>query len=87
MTSTVVQARGLSKSYGSLTALDNVDLTITENKIYGLLGRNGAGKTTIMQLLTGQIFPDAGELQVFGAAPAENGDVLSQLCFIAESQK
>lgn len=87
MTSTVVRARGLTKRYGTFTALDAVDLTLEENRIYGLLGRNGAGKTTAMQLLTGQIFPNAGELEVFGRAPAEHAAVLRHLCFIAETQR
>ncbi|MGV1008362.1 MAG: ABC transporter ATP-binding protein [Dermatophilaceae bacterium] len=83
----VVRVRGLTKRYGSVTALDQVDLTFEEGKVYGLLGRNGAGKTTIMQTLTGQIFPTTGEVEVFGAAPAENADVLRRLCFVAEAQK
>lgn len=87
MTRTVVRASGLTKRYGSFTALDGVDLQIEEGRIYGLLGRNGAGKTTIMQLLTGQIFPNGGELEVFGRTPAEHADVLRRMCFIAESQR
>ncbi|RUR03321.1 ABC transporter ATP-binding protein [Labedella endophytica] len=83
----VVRASGLTKTYGSFTAIDGIDLSFEENRIYGLLGRNGAGKTTIMQLLTGQIFPDGGRLEVFGREPAEHVDVLSRICFIAESQK
>jgi ABC-2 type transport system ATP-binding protein len=86
-TQPVVKARGLTKTYGSFTALDAIDLTFEPGRIYGLLGRNGAGKTTAMQLLTGQIFPDGGSLEVFGRAPAEHADVLSRICFIAESQK
>jgi ABC-2 type transport system ATP-binding protein len=87
MTATVVRASGLIKRYGSFTAVDAVDFVIEENRIYGLLGRNGAGKTTIMQVLTGQLFPDGGTLEVFGREPAEHADVLRRLCFIAESQR
>ena len=87
MTGTAVRATGLTKRYGSFTAVDAVDFTLEENRIYGLLGRNGAGKTTIMQLLTGQLFPDGGTLDVFGREPAEHADVLRQMCFIAESQR
>jgi ABC-2 type transport system ATP-binding protein len=87
MTRTVVRANGLTKRYGSFTAVDAVDLNFEENRIYGLLGRNGAGKTTIMQILTGQLFADAGELEVFGREPAEHADVLRRMCFIAESQR
>ncbi|WP_127794717.1 ABC transporter ATP-binding protein [Agromyces sp. LHK192] len=87
MTRTVVRASGLTKQYGTFTALDRVDFTLEENRIYGLLGRNGAGKTTIMQLLTGQLFPNGGELEVFGRTPAEHAEVLRQMAFIAESQR
>ncbi|KRC61286.1 ABC transporter ATP-binding protein [Agromyces sp. Root81] len=87
MTGTVVRATGLTKRYGSFTAVDAVDFSLEENRIYGLLGRNGAGKTTIMQLLTGQLFANAGRLEVFGREPAEHADVLRRMCFIAESQR
>lgn len=87
MTRTVVRATGLTKRYGSFTALDAVDFELQEHRIYGLLGRNGAGKTTIMQLLTGQLFPNGGEVEVFGRTPAEHADVLRRMCFIAESQR
>ena len=87
MTRTVVRVSGLTKRYGSFTAVDSVDFALEENRIYGLLGRNGAGKTTVMQMLTGQLFPDDGELDVFGRTPAEHADVLRRMCFIAESQR
>ncbi len=83
----IVRARGLTKRYGSFTAIDDIDLTLGEGRIYGLLGRNGAGKTTIMQLLTGQLFANEGELTVFGRPPAEHSDVLRRICFIAEAQR
>lgn len=85
--SAVVEVRGLTKKYRSVTALDSVSFTIEENSITGLLGRNGAGKTTIMQMLTGQSFPTSGAVSVFGADPVENEAVLSQTCFIKESQR
>ncbi|MWB98893.1 ABC transporter ATP-binding protein [Agromyces seonyuensis] len=84
---TVARTRGLTKRYGSFTALDSVDVSFTEHRIYGLLGRNGAGKTTLMQLLTGQLFASEGEIEVFGRTPVEHSDVLRRLCFIAESQR
>lgn len=84
----VIELKGLTKSYGrTFHALQNINLTIQENKIYGLLGRNGAGKTTLLHLITAQIFPTSGELKVFGEIPYENKEVLRQICFIKESQK
>ncbi|WMT40697.1 ABC transporter ATP-binding protein [Paenibacillus sp. D2_2] len=84
---TIVDVKGLSKTYDNVTIINDVTFSLEANKIYGLLGRNGAGKTTIMHMLTAQIFPTSGELHVFGAAPYENNSVLNKICFIKESQK
>jgi len=84
--STVVDVRSLTKSYGDVTAVDQVSFSIEVGKIYGLLGRNGAGKTTIMRILTAQEFATSGDVRVFGEAPYENSRVLSQICFVKDSQ-
>ncbi|MEH7526481.1 ATP-binding cassette domain-containing protein, partial [Bacillus sp. JJ1503] len=83
----IVEVKQLDKSYGEFKALEDINFMIEENKIYGLLGRNGAGKTTLMKLLTAQEFPTSGEIKVHGENPVENRRVLSQICFIKESQK
>ncbi len=85
--SQVVEVENLTKSYGRTTVLDKISFSLTADKIYGLLGRNGAGKTTIMQILTAQTFASSGTVSVFGEAPYENRRVLSQVCFIKESQR
>jgi ABC-2 type transport system ATP-binding protein len=85
--SNVVEVHQLTKLYKGVTAVDAVSFSLAGEKIYGLLGRNGAGKTTIMQMLTAQIFATSGSLQVFGEHPYENNRVLSRVCFIKESQK
>lgn len=84
---TIAEVKGLTKSFGDVTVVHDVSFTLEANKIYGLLGRNGAGKTTIMHMMTAQLFPTSGELLVFGEAPYENNRVLSKICFIKESQK
>jgi ABC-2 type transport system ATP-binding protein len=83
----VIEIRGLTKSFGKVTAVDDVSVSLEENRIYGLLGRNGAGKTTLMQLLTGQEFATSGEIRVFGESPVENARVLERMAFIKESQR
>jgi ABC-2 type transport system ATP-binding protein len=83
----VVEVKGLTKAYGQVKAVDGVSFTVEANKIYGLLGRNGAGKTTIMHMISAQQFATSGELKVFGEEPFENSQVLNQICFIKESQK
>ncbi|WP_028544360.1 ABC transporter ATP-binding protein [Paenibacillus taiwanensis] len=85
--SKIIEVNQLTKTYGGVHAVDHVSFTIEEDKIYGLLGRNGAGKTTIMHMLTAQLFPTSGELNVFGGNPYENESILRQICFIKESQK
>lgn len=66
MTDYLVQASNLKKSFGANHAVDGVSLTIPAGEIYGLVGSDGAGKTTTMRLLVGALKPDAGEIQVYG---------------------
>ena len=83
----VIEVNGLTKRYRETIAVDDVSFTIEKDAIYGLLGRNGAGKTTIMSILTAQNFATKGEVRVFGENPYENAKVLSRMCFVRESQK
>ncbi|MEX5300439.1 ABC transporter ATP-binding protein, partial [Kocuria sp. CPCC 205292] len=83
----VIEVRNLTKRYKDKLALDDVSFDVQENTIYGLLGRNGAGKTTAMSILTAQNLPTSGQVRVFGADPYENARVLSRMCFVRESQK
>jgi ABC-2 type transport system ATP-binding protein len=85
--SAIVEVNRLTKSYGDVIAVGEVSFKLEADKIYGLLGRNGAGKTTIMHILTAQLFATSGEVKIFGEHPYENNRVLSQICFIKESQR
>ncbi len=62
----VIQADGLVKRYGSLTAVDGVSFTVAGGEIFGLLGPNGAGKTTTLEMLEGLRLPDSGSATVLG---------------------
>lgn len=62
----VLQARGLVKRYGHVTALDGADLDLLPGEILAVIGDNGAGKTTLVKVLAGAIAPDAGEIRVDG---------------------
>jgi ABC-2 type transport system ATP-binding protein len=64
---TIVEARGLVKTYGTVRALDGLDLSVAEGSVVGLLGPNGAGKTTAVSILTTLATPDAGTATVAGA--------------------
>jgi len=61
-----IAAKSLSKSYGSTTAVDSIDLTVNSGKIFGFLGPNGAGKTTTIKLLTTLIAPTGGTINILG---------------------
>jgi len=63
---TIVEARGLTKRYGRLEALKELDLTVEEGAIFGFVGPNGAGKTTTMRILATLLRPTAGEAWVAG---------------------
>ena len=83
----VIEVNGLTKRYRDTVAVDDVSFAIEKDTIYGLLGRNGAGKTTVMSILTAQNFATSGDVRVFGLNPYENAKVLSRMCFVRESQK
>ena len=68
-----VVARGLSKSYGEVVAVDNVDLTVEAGDVFGYLGPNGAGKTTSLRMLLGLIRPSSGSAHLFGRDPLVDG--------------
>ncbi|MFY4718339.1 ABC transporter ATP-binding protein [Streptomyces sp. LaBMicrA B280] len=61
-----VRARGITKCFGDVVALDGVDLEVTEGQIHGLVGPNGAGKTTLLGLLLGLAVADGGALEILG---------------------
>jgi len=67
----VMQTSRLCKSYKKFTALDNVDMTVYRGDIYGLIGRNGAGKTTVMKILTGLTDKSGGDFEIFSKKGAE----------------
>ena len=60
----MISVNNLTKRYGNLVAIDNISLTIKKGELFGLLGPNGSGKTTMIKILTGQIKPESGELSV-----------------------
>ncbi len=66
MAENVLVARSLTKRYGAATVVDRVDLTLSKGEIYGLVGRNGAGKTTIIRMVCAQTLPSGGEIELFG---------------------
>jgi ABC-2 type transport system ATP-binding protein len=62
----VIEAQGLVKQFGDVIAVNNISLSIRQGELFGLLGPNGSGKTTMIKLLTGQLRPTAGSATVLG---------------------
>ena len=78
--SELLRCYGLTKNYGGVLALDNVDLTLESGKIYGLLGPNGSGKTTLIKLINGLLTPTSGSISILGNHPGvETKRVISYL--------
>jgi ABC-2 type transport system ATP-binding protein len=83
---TALATRGLTKSYGSRTAVDNVDLTVSRGEVFGLLGPNGAGKTTTIRMLLGLVRPTAGTIELLGHDLATSAPrVLTRVGALVES--
>jgi ABC-2 type transport system ATP-binding protein len=66
-----VETAGLTKRFGDVVALDDLSLTVSDGELFGLLGPNGSGKTTTIEILTGQMRPTAGTATVLGHDPVE----------------
>ena len=80
----LVRARGVSKHFGPVRAVDNVDFEIEKGRILGLIGPNGAGKTTLLKAMLGLTDCD-GDLSVLGLDPfRQRKQLMREICFIAD---
>ncbi|ASA23021.1 ABC transporter ATP-binding protein [Paenibacillus donghaensis] len=70
MSTTIFEANGLCKKYGSAHALQDIHMTIRQGEIYGFIGENGAGKTTLMRIIGGLVHPSSGQFSLFGQSGA-----------------
>ncbi len=73
-----ISARGLVRRFGSVTAVKGVDLTVRRGEIFGLVGPDGAGKTTILRMLAGVLPPDAGKIHLAGIDVVANADAVRE---------
>lgn len=79
-----IELKNLTKHYKETKALEDVTLTIEYGKVYGLLGRNGAGKSTMVNLISNRIFPTSGEIFVDGEPSIENDAALRKIFTMSE---
>jgi len=76
MTEIAIRTRGLTRQFGELVAVNDMDLEIPQGQIYGFLGPNGSGKTTAIRMLCGLLTPTAGDVSVLGLAIPQSAEAL-----------
>ena len=82
----MIEVKNLEKSFGNIKAIDRVNATIEEGHVFGLIGTNGAGKSTFMRMLSGVLKPDGGEILIDGETVYENPGSKQKLFFISDDQ-
>ncbi|MHA8138346.1 ATP-binding cassette domain-containing protein [Lactobacillaceae bacterium Scapto_B20] len=80
-----IKIEHLTKHFRKQTILSDINLILEPDKIYGLLGRNGAGKSTLLNILVDRIFASGGTLTIDGKTIHDNGDALSQMFMMSET--
>ena len=80
----MIQAKDLTKKFGSFTALDSLNCSIAEGCVYGLVGSNGAGKSTLLRLISGIYRPDGGELLIDGKPVFDDPEVKSRMVLVPD---
>jgi len=79
-----IRVENLNLNYGTFPALKNISFQLSGGKIYGLLGRNGAGKTSLLSILAGFRLPSSGKVEIDGENPFEHPDLMSQIVFVRD---
>ena len=79
-----VELKNVTKKFKEKTVFEDLNLNIEKDKIYALLGRNGVGKTTLMNIITTRYLPNEGEVNVLGERAFENEKVLGEICFMKD---
>src|SRR5436189_1785676 len=81
----VIEIQGVTRKFGSKTALDNVSLSVPRGVVFGLVGANGAGKTTLIKHVLGLLRAATGSVRVFGRDPVvDPAGVLSRIGYLSE---
>lgn len=82
----MIEIKGVTKKFDDITALNNVSATIEDGQVFGLIGTNGAGKSTMMRTICGIFKPDGGEVTIDGENVYENPPIKSKVFFISDDQ-
>ncbi len=84
-TSDIIATHRLTKYYGRRRAVDSLDLRVPQGSVYGLLGRNGAGKSTVIKMLLGMVHPDYGRAELFGEDARQlRPETRAKIAYLAE---
>lgn len=82
----MIEVKNLKKSFDTVKAIDDISAKIEEGHVFGLIGTNGAGKSTFMRILCGVLSPDAGEIIIDGENVADNPAVKEKIFYISDEQ-
>lgn len=85
MSELLLSTHGLTKQFGKQKAVDHVDIHIKKGAIYGFIGRNGAGKTTFLKMISGLSTPTEGEIEMFGHRGKELNQIRSRVGCLIET--
>ena len=80
----MIEIRNVTKAFDSIKAVDKVSVSIKENTVFGLIGTNGAGKSTVLRMVAGVLEPDEGEIAIDGIPVYDNMEAKSKIYFIAD---
>ncbi len=81
----MIEIKGITKRFEEKTALDNVEFSIPEGAVFGLVGSNGSGKSTLLRLISGVYTADGGEILVDGINPFNSPKTKAQICYLADT--
>lgn len=82
----MIEVKELSKNFDRIKAIDNVSARIEEGHVFGLIGTNGAGKSTFMRMLSGVLKPESGEILIDGEPVYDNPAVKEKVFYISDDQ-
>ena len=82
----MIEARNLTKKFDTIMAVDHIDAKIRDGCVFGLIGTNGAGKSTFLRMASGVLKPDEGTIQIDGEDVYENTKVKSRFFYISDDQ-
>lgn len=81
-----IEIKNVSHNFEDKKVCDNISINFEENKIYGLLGKNGTGKTTLISIIANQLLAKEGYVKILGSNPKENTNTLEDLCVVKERE-